>query len=281
MTPAAPFSDMKAADISVTPLPRLAKGGRWRTAAMRSYRGPVLYWITRGQGRVTVAGLTQGFGAHNAIFVPGGTMHGLDPIGQIFGTALFLPPEAAAVMPEGPRHYRVRENQAHVELNTLLEAIGREIEGGAAQSSQAIGAHLSLIGVWLGRQQAAEASGAAGPAALRLMERFTRMIETQLYTGQNLGDYAENLGVTPTHLTRVSRACAGRSASDLLQDRVMFEARRLLSDTPITVRRISEMLGYRSAGYFARAFQRRCGESPSAFRAAAAKGAPNGSPTEH
>ena len=62
----------------VLPLGRLAKGGRWRTEAMRSYGAPVLLWFTRGQGRITINGRTNGYTAHNAVFIPAGTMHGFE-----------------------------------------------------------------------------------------------------------------------------------------------------------------------------------------------------------
>ncbi len=44
-------------------IPRLAAGGRWRVEAMRSLSEPLLLWFTRGQGRITVAGVTRGYGA--------------------------------------------------------------------------------------------------------------------------------------------------------------------------------------------------------------------------
>ena len=51
----------------LVPVGRLANGGRWRVEAMRAYSEPVLLWFTRGQGRITVGGITRGYGAHNAI----------------------------------------------------------------------------------------------------------------------------------------------------------------------------------------------------------------------
>jgi len=79
---------------------------------------------------------------------------------------------------------------------------------------------------------------------------------------------AAALGVTPTHLTRCCRAACGRSAIDLLQDRRIFEARRLLAETSLPVGRVGESLGFASAAYFTRAFQHLTGLTPSAFRRA-------------
>ena len=48
-------------------IPRLAAGGRWRVEAMRAYSEPLMLWFTKGQGRVTISGVTRGYTAHNAI----------------------------------------------------------------------------------------------------------------------------------------------------------------------------------------------------------------------
>ena len=61
---------------------------------------------------------------------------------------------------------------------------------------------------------------------------------------------------------------ARQVASALLQDRRIFEARKLLAETRIPVGRIAEELGFNSAAYFTRAFHHLTGKSPSAFRRA-------------
>jgi AraC family transcriptional activator of pobA len=98
--------------------------------------------------------------------------------------------------------------------------------------------------------------------------RFTALLETEFRSGAGVGDMAAALGVTPTHLTRCCRAACGRSAIDLLQDRRIFEARRLLAETDLPVGRVGESLGFTSAAYFTRAFQHMTGVTPSAFRRA-------------
>jgi AraC family transcriptional activator of pobA len=81
-----------------------------------------------------------------------------------------------------------------------------------------------------------------------------------------VSDFARELGVTSTHLTRVCNKTCGSSASDLLHDRVIFEARKLLTETRMPVSQVAQALGFTSAAYFTRAFQHRTGKTPSAFR---------------
>ncbi|MEM6740926.1 MAG: AraC family transcriptional regulator [Pseudomonadota bacterium] len=255
--------------LRLIPLQALSKGGRWRTEAMRSYRMPLLLWFTRGQGRITLAGLTRGYGAHNAIFIPPRTMHGFEVTAQVFGTAVFFAETADVPLPERPVHLRVRDAVAQGEFTTILEQLGREIEGDRLQRERAIHHHAGLLSVWLDRQIALYDDAAPDSAALRLVRRFSEMVEAQLYAAKSVADYAEALGVTPTHLSRVCRETCGRSASDILADRLTYEARRLLAETSLPVKQVARMLGYGSAAYFTRAFQNRTGQTPTQFRAAA------------
>ena len=93
-----------------------------------------------------------------------------------------------------------------------------------------------------------------------------RLLERNFRTGMGVADFAAALGVTPTHLTRCCNTACGRPAIGLLQDRRIFEARKLLAETRIPVGRIAEQLGFNSPAYFTRAFQHLTGKSPSAFR---------------
>ena len=81
-----------------------------------------------------------------------------------------------------------------------------------------------------------------------------------------MSDYARNLAVTPTHLSRVTRAATGLSASRLIEERIIREARRNLVYTNLPISTIAYELGYDDPAYFSRVFSRATGMSPRAFR---------------
>lgn len=279
-TPLSQFSDLSATKpaapeaqprpepkLRIIPIPRLAAGGRWRVEAMRSLSEPLLLWFTRGQGRITVGGITRGYGAHNAIFVPAGVMHGFDVSGQTYGTAIFFGKGTTLALPAEPHHLRIREVGPQAELSGLIDNVQRELEHGKPGAERAAHHHLGLLGVWLERQvEIARADAKKPDAATRLVARYAAMLEREFRSGKGVAQYAHALGVTPTHLTRVCNQCCGRSASDLLHDRVTFEARMLLSETKMPISKVSKELGFTSPAYFTRAFQHRTGKTPSAFR---------------
>jgi AraC-like DNA-binding protein len=255
------------AGFRIVPLPRLSQGGRWRTEAMRSYSAPVLLWFTRGQGRITVAGSTRGFTAHNAVFLPPGTMHGFEMSGQVFGHAVFFPRDSALHLPDRAHHLRFRDAVEQNELSQMIEHLQREIDRDLPGSERALTLHAGLLAVWLDRQIAAlDAADTPENAARRLAAAFTALVERDFRLGRSIAAYAQDLGVTPTHLTRSCNSACGRPAHDILADRVFFEARSLLRDTATPVKTIAESLGFTSAAYFTRAFQKATGETPTGFR---------------
>ena len=256
------------AAVDVVGLQRLALGGRWRVEAMRSYSRPVLLWFTRGSGRVTINGTTRGYGPHNAVFLPAGTMHGFDMLGQVLGFAVFLPADPALDWPEEPVHVRCREGRLQAELTGLIEQLERATASPDDETTAEL-FHLSgLVSVWLKRRASATESdiNKEERSADRLVAAYAALVERDFRLSRGVADYAADLGVTPTHLSRVCRATSGRSALTLLIDRRLYEARRLLRDTTMPIQDIATDTGFGSPAYFSRAFRSEVGTSPSEFR---------------
>ncbi|MCC5986459.1 MAG: helix-turn-helix domain-containing protein [Pararhodobacter sp.] len=256
--------------LRLTPITRLAMGGRWRVEAMRSLREPVLLWFTQGQGRITVAGTTRGYGPNNAIFIPPGIMHGFEIAPRVQGSVVFFGREHGLQLPERPHFLRPRDPVSQKELIGTLEHIQRELDSARAGAGRAARHYLGLLGVWLDRQIERETRSEVLPgrpaAAQALVARYSALLERDFRSNLAVADFAAALGVTPTHLTRACRATCGKSAHMLLEDRVLFEARRLLTETRLPIKEVAQLLGYNSAGYFTRAFQKSEGITPSAFR---------------
>ncbi|TCP63387.1 AraC-like DNA-binding protein [Rhodovulum bhavnagarense] len=256
-------------EIRLIPVSRLTQGSKWRVQAMRSYSAPQLLWITRGQGRITVGGVTRGYGSHNAIFIPAHTMHSFEVTSQVYGTAVMFSAGSDTDLPETPHHLRIRDGMVQGEFTILLESLQRELEGRKPAAKRAIQHHAGLISVWLERRIAdAEETITTPESARRLAAGFAALVEKEFRTDKSVSGYAATLGVTPTHLTRVCKQTCGRTASELLSERKISEARRLLADTRAPVNQIATALGYASPAYFTRVFHDRTGQSPLTFRRA-------------
>jgi AraC family transcriptional activator of pobA len=100
-----------------------------------------------------------------------------------------------------------------------------------------------------------------------LLQRFEALIEAHYLEHLGVADYARALAVTPTHLSRVARTATGRSAQQMIQERMIREARRQLVYTGQPVSAVAYALGYADPAYFSRVFSGATGLSPRDFRA--------------
>lgn len=257
----------KAQAMRLIAIQRLAARGRWRIEAIRSLPEACLLCVTKGMGRITISGLTRGYSAGNAIFIPAGVAHGFEVGPNVQGTAVFFGADSALSLPAKPQHLRLRDVTAQNELAIILDMIQRETDAKRPSYDRAAYYYSGLLSVWLERQVLnIDPQSTRLDASQRLVARYTELIEKRFRTGAGVRELAAELGVTTTHLTRCCRTGSGRSAIEMLQDRRLFEARKLLSDTKIPVGEIGSTLGFASAAYFTRAFQNQTGLSPSAFR---------------
>lgn len=99
-----------------------------------------------------------------------------------------------------------------------------------------------------------------------LLRSFQKLIE-QHYKEKNLPkDYAALLYVTPNHLNALSRHLTGRSAGELIRDRILLEAKRLLINAKMTVSQIAAELDFADNSYFSKFFKKYEGITPEGFR---------------
>ncbi|MEO0486112.1 MAG: AraC family transcriptional regulator [Pseudomonadota bacterium] len=95
---------------------------------------------------------------------------------------------------------------------------------------------------------------------------FMTMLERKYHLRWGVQDYAKALKVSRSSLLRATQATYGCSPADLIQQRTLKEAERLLATTTQTCAEISETLGYLSQAQFTRAFSGHFKEAPTVYR---------------
>ena len=100
------------------------------------------------------------------------------------------------------------------------------------------------------------------------MERFCKLVEGNFDKAWTVGDYAQAVGISAPHLTRLSRRILGVSPNELVRQRRLLEAKRLLEYTRLSIAEIAHRSGFRDAAFFSRSFKNLVGMSPQKYRAA-------------
>ncbi|RYC69271.1 MULTISPECIES: helix-turn-helix domain-containing protein [Spirosoma] len=101
---------------------------------------------------------------------------------------------------------------------------------------------------------------------LRYFRAFQQRIR-QVGGRHSIGQFADELAVSPVHLNRICQAVAGKSALQLVQEHRLNEARKYLLYTSYTVSEIAYLLEFDYPNYFARFFRKHTGLSPTDYRA--------------
>ncbi|HEY0834582.1 MAG TPA: helix-turn-helix domain-containing protein [Azospirillum sp.] len=117
-------------------------------------------------------------------------------------------------------------------------------------------------------RQRASVTGATRSERVRteLFSRFRALVEEHYAEHWPIPRYADALGLTERRLNRLCRALANRSAFEVVQDRLLLEARRRLIYIAAPVSLLAYELGFQDPAYFNRFFKKLTGTTPAAFR---------------
>lgn len=239
-------------------------------------------FLQAGEAEMVLETELQALTVPCVLMVPPRRIHGFrfspDMVGQIVTLPQTLLGELFALSAElrgafdGFRYLPLGEQPDTLALMRLhFEQFDREYAGRLPGRLSALLATLGLVLVQLARAGGIAAEGVAHDRMHVRVERFAALIENHFREWQPIGFYAGRLGVSPAQLNNSCRREAGTSAQDMIHERLLLEARRLLAYSDLDVTGIGYALGFRDPAYFSRFFSRKQGMSPSAFRQAHAR----------
>ena len=157
--------------------------------------------------------------------------------------------------------------QATPDVQVTMSQIWQEFCSQAKARALVLRGLSAVLLGWVARHITPDNNKDAQASAARVVQRFKALIDQHFLEHWQVSDYAQALAISPTHLSRLTRASTGGSALRLIEARIMREARRNLAYTNLSISTIAYTLGYSDPAYFSRVFTRDAGVSPKAFRA--------------
>jgi len=128
--------------------------------------------------------------------------------------------------------------------------------------------HILQIFVELTRQQRHEKISAplSDQKQWTLFQDFHALVEQHYATHKRISDYALVLSVSDRTLQRACQAVSGLAPQQIVQERIMLEAKRLLTHTDRNVSTIAYQLGFDDPSYFTHFFTRHADMTPARYR---------------
>ncbi|WP_343537367.1 helix-turn-helix domain-containing protein [Sphingobacterium thalpophilum] len=102
---------------------------------------------------------------------------------------------------------------------------------------------------------------------LEFFRKFTLLVDEHYKEKHHVADYAELLFMAPKTISHKFKRLNLPQPNDVIKNRILLEAKRLLVHTNLTAKEVAYELGYEDPAYFSRLFMQKSGETPSAFRA--------------
>ena len=234
-----------------------------------------LLYVQSGEATLQVEGATRQVHTSVLQVIPALSVHRFSFAPDIQGYILSLAQPLAEQLNAGlatpalnVAHCHGVDDEQRQQLDPLFATLSDEYAQHKPGRDTMLHALISMLSIWLGRRSLG-LPGAQLPAPERGREHlqgFTRLVGEHFRQHWSIEQYAAQLSISAAHLNSLCRRLTDQSALQIINQRLLLEAKRDLVYTTLTINQVSDRLGFSEPAYFSRFFKRCTGSSPREFR---------------
>lgn len=168
--------------------------------------------------------------------------------------------------PSFPRKLQLQSTEL-VDTIRLFEAIQNEHQSQNVMKQSFILSLISQIYIQSVREfsKGDEKTSATSVSYFKHYQDFENLLEESFTSQKSISFYASQLNISAKHLNRITQTVMQKTASEIITERVILEAKRMLIYLDEGLVEIAFRLGYEEYSYFARMFRKNTGITPSQF----------------
>jgi AraC-like DNA-binding protein len=155
-------------------------------------------------------------------------------------------------------------------FTTLFEHLVSEMQNLALAQHEILVSYLKIFLINAARLKTEQQSIAFTESSTNkkpfILQRLKDAIETNYKSKHSASQYAELLHITPKALAKLTKQHLNKTLSNLINDRIIMEAKRELYMSNKTIKEIAWELGYEDEYYFSRFFKVNTEVSPQLYR---------------
>ncbi|MBS1529028.1 MAG: helix-turn-helix domain-containing protein [Bacteroidetes bacterium] len=151
-------------------------------------------------------------------------------------------------------------------IKALFEDIITESESPGRMAADMIRVLLLQIFILLARTKYDQVKEQHSTYNFTLLKNFRHLVEKNFAALRLPKDYAQLLYITPNHLNAICNDVLGVPAGEIIRNRVLLEAKRLLINHDLNISEIAYRLNFNDNSYFTRFFKKYAGLLPEEFR---------------
>lgn len=151
-------------------------------------------------------------------------------------------------------------------VTALFESMLKEMDGTQAYSQDMLRLLVLEMFIAVSRSSRQGLSKQEPPHNYVLLRNFRKLVDQHYMQLRLPKEYAALLYVTPNYLNAFCRHMLGKSAGEIIRDRVLLEAKRLLINVDMSIAAIAWQLNFADNSYFTKFFKKYAGVTPEEFR---------------
>lgn len=160
----------------------------------------------------------------------------------------------------------VLKNRSRKKIVSIYREIVEEYQQGKLMNYQKICSLLNVLYVELSRLYLPGLpTTKTSQSQLSKVRKLEGLIDSYYKSVKYPRDYAEMMHMSEKHLNRISKESLDKTTSELISDRIVLEAKRMLVHSTDSVSQIAGELGYLEITYFFRLFKKKTGKTPLEF----------------
>lgn len=175
--------------------------------------------------------------------------------------------ENKKILTASVRPYLVVSDDQAKELTILFEKILHEHESTHPYKDEMLALKLIELLIISERLFADDQQFETDLPSMNVIKRFLGLMETNFLHQHSVAFYASKLSMHPNYLNSLVKKHTGITAKESIQNRIVLETKYLLHSTNLSVKEISNRLGFTDPNYFTVFFKRAEKLSPIHYRA--------------
>ncbi len=277
-----PDSDLSCEPVHVDDVTVSMRQHNWRVDPHRHDDLFQLVFYRKGSGMLELEEMEIRFVCPVFLHIPPTSVHSFDISRDLEGEVISLSadymkslmaPSPGAIdllsqpmLINGPEHAGFLDELNNVFLHIKTEYNERQLARNLTIQS--------LLGIVIGKllryqddKQHREQNWGVDSPASWYYRQFQNQIGQHLSEKLTIAEYAARLRISGTHLNRICREVADKSALDVIHDRIIQEAKRSFAYTVMPIAEVAYQLGFNDPSYFSRFFKDKTGLSPKSYQA--------------
>jgi AraC-like DNA-binding protein len=162
-------------------------------------------------------------------------------------------------------HLVLKEDQIPV-IDNIIQQLENIYRSEGFGKVSLISSYMNILLIYIQRFYEDVYKPKASPKSAQLVRRFKQAISTSFQSEHSVEAYADSIGVSTGHLRDTVKTITGFTPGQMIRNRLIIEAKRLLLHTEMTVAEVGYALSFDDPSYFGRFFKRETNQSPKQFK---------------